>query len=244
MSDDTIKIKKQDLWKYSTFVLLAVVVIVLIVAFGGKGTGNVVQGTAPADTGGAVNLKAFEDTNLFPTLGPENADNVVIEFSDFQCPYCAMASGIPSWTADYAGQYGDLVNSAGNLKELAAAGEIRFVYVSMSFLGTDSVYAAQAGLCANKQDKFWEMHDAIFAASTGPQEHTGKYEKENLKLIASSISGLDANAFNNCLDNDDTLADVQKAGQLASTVATGTPTFYVNGQKMSGSWSAISAAMK
>lgn len=249
MEEKTITIKKSDLWKYSTLTLLAVVVIGSVFMFTGTGdiTGNVVNNGGTANNaGGAIDISIFLDNpNLYPTLGPDDAENVVIELSDFQCPYCGMASGIPSWVSGYESQYGSLIGAAGNAEQLAKDGEIRFIYVPLSFLGPESVYSAQAGLCANQQDKFWEMHDAIFGASTGPSENDGRYSKENLKTIASGISGLDLGKFNNCLDEDETVSDVQRATANVQSlgISLGTPQFYVNGQKVSASWSAIQAAL-
>ena len=241
-NSDTIKINKSSLWKVATFVLVIALVVVLIVTLGngnGKTTGNAVQ----ANQAQEVNLDVFvENPDLFPSLGPDNAENVVIEFSDFQCPYCALASGLPEFANQYATQYADLIGSAEKIQEMAANGELKFVYVPMSFLGQESVYAAQAGLCANEQGKFWEMHDAIFENHDG-KENNGKYSKENLKILANSISGLDTTEFNDCLDNDKTLSDVQKAAATAGQIVSGTPTFYVNGVKMSASWNSISAAL-
>ena len=242
MSEE-ITIKKQDLWKYTTFVLIAVVLIGGVFVFTGKNSssGNT-GGTTGGDTGGAtISMDIFEsDASLYPSLGPEDADTVVLEFSDFQCPYCTMASGLPSWVSQYQTQYGDLIGAAGNLQEMAAKGEIRFIYVSMSFLGAESVYAAEAGLCANEQGKFWEMHDSIFKASDGPSENDGKYTKANLKTLASAIQGLDKSKFNNCLDDGKYTSSVQKIGQTAGAAGiSGTPAFVVNGQKVASSWQAI-----
>lgn len=245
----TITIKKSSIWKYSTFVLGALVIVLAFLYFSDKGspTGNVVNTgqEANANTGPSaqVSLDAFlSDSNLYPSLGPKNAEKTVIEFSDFQCPFCAMASGLPSWTSNYASQYGDLIGSAGKIQEMAEKGEVRFIYVPMSFLGQESVYAAQASLCANQQGKFWEMHDAIFAAHDS-KENNGKYSKDNLKKLAQKITGLDQKKFADCLDNDKTLSDVQKVSNEASKAASGTPTFFVNGKQLSGSWQQLSAAL-
>lgn len=248
----TIIIKKDALWRYSTFLLLLVVVIGAFFIFksdGTAGTGNGANnGNGNGDTT-EVNLDPFlQNTQLYPSLGPEDAENVVIEFSDFQCPYCAMASGIPDWTSGYATQYADLIGSAGVMKDLAAAGKIRFIYVPMSFLddrsaAKESDWAVEAGYCANEQGKFWEMHDAIFEASTGPSENDGRYSKANLKIIARGVSGLDTAKFNKCLDDGKYASAVQAASAQASTAASGTPTFYVNGQKVSASKTALSAAV-
>jgi len=238
---DSITIKKSDLWKYATIVLVIAVIVLAFFLGRGIGNGGASDNGAAAATGGAVNMNVFlSNSDLFPSIGPENADHVVVEFSDFQCPYCAMASGLPSWTTGYATQYADLVGLAKNVQDLAEQGKVRFIYVPMSFLGQESVYSAQAALCANKQDKFWEMHDAIFTASDGPSENDGKYTKEKLKIIAKTVSGIDSAKFDSCLDNDDTLSDVQAAASQASQAASGTPTFYVDGNKVSPSWTTVS----
>ncbi len=112
----------------------------------------------------------------------------------------------------------------------------------MSFLGQESVYAAQAGLCANQQGKFFEMDDAIYAAQT-QGENSGKFNKDKLEIIAQGISGLDQAKFKTCLENDKTLSLVQQSASLTSQFASGTPTFYVNNQQVSASWTAIQSAI-
>ncbi len=253
--EDTIHLKKDTVYK-SVIGILAVLLVVSIVTGGfgfGGSTGAVVNnGGATGNTGntnnsaaGPVNLQPFtSNSELFPSLGPSNAKNTVIEFADFQCPYCALASGLPNWTSQYQSQYGDLINAAGNVEQMAKNGQLRFIFVPMSFLGQESVWAAQAGYCAANQGKFWQMHDAIYSASTGPQEDTGKYSIPNLEKIAAGISGIDTAKFNSCLENNDTLSQVQTAAAEASTAASGTPTFYVNGQQVTASGTAIQAAIK
>ena len=95
--ENTITIKKDALWKYSTLLLLAVVIIGGVFVFTGKsGTGSAVN-TGDNSGSGNVDLSIFTDNpTAYPSIGPANSKNVVIEFSDFQCPYCAMASGLPS----------------------------------------------------------------------------------------------------------------------------------------------------
>jgi protein-disulfide isomerase len=239
MSDE-IKISKKNLWMYSTILLLVVVIVGGVLMF--SGGGNNTNGNPPI---GDVNLDAFiSNPSLYPSLGPDSAKDVVIEFSDFQCPYCALASGLPDWVSgsQYQSQYGDLIGSAQKVQQMAEDGKLRFIYVPMSFLGQESVYAAEAALCANEQGKFWEMHDAIFTAHDS-KENNGKYSKDKLKIIAKGIAGLDATKFNSCLDTDKELSNVQTVTSQSRTAATGTPTFYVNGAKMSASWTQISAAL-
>jgi protein-disulfide isomerase len=187
------------------------------------------------------------NTDLYPSLGPSNAKATVIEVADFQCPWCTLASGVVDYTkapwSQLAAQSGDLAGAGGKAEQLAQQGDIRFIFVPMSFLGQESIYAAEAAYCAKDQGKFWEMHDAIYTASDGPSEETGKYTKANLEVIAKSISGLDQNKFKTCLESDTNLAKVQQATQGAGAITTGTPAFFVNGQKVQPSWTAIQAAI-
>lgn len=240
---ESITISKNTLWKVSTIVLALVVIGLLVFRGPTSPNDNSDNNANNADTGKPVDVSDLYDTTLFPALGPEDAEHVVIEFSDFQCPYCALAAGLPDWANQYKTQYADLFAVAGNVQQAAKDGDVRFIYVSMSFLGQESVNAAEAGLCANKQGKFWEMHDAIFTAQT-QGENTGKYNKDKLKILAKGISGLDTAKFNSCLDNDETLSDVQEVSSIAQQFASGTPTFYVDGVKTPASWSKISSLIK
>lgn len=249
---DKIEIKKDTFYKGSIAVLAVLLIISIFTGGFGVGAGSSSKETANVvNTGGnaqqPVNLDVLQDTNLYPALGPKDAKHTVIEFSDYQCPYCAMASGLPSWTSQYASQYSDLVGISQKIEQMATNGQVRFIYVPMSFLDDrvstkESDWAAEAALCANKQGKFWEMHDAIFTAQT-QGENNGKYNKDKLEILAQKISGLDQAKFKSCLENDDTLADVQKVASVARQFASGTPTFYVDGKKVSASWSQISSLL-
>lgn len=245
--EETVTIKKTTLWKYSTFALLGVVVILAILMLTGKSTtGNVVAANgAAAGAQVAFDASVFtSDSSLYPSLGPENAKHTVIEFADFQCPYCALAAGLSPWTTQYQSQYPDLIGLSKNIQDMAAKGEIRFIYVSMSFLGQESVDAAQAGLCANEQGKFWEMHDAIFMAHDG-KENNGKYSKANLEALAAKISGIDTKKFNSCLESNKYSSEVQEIASAASSSGvSGTPTFIVDGKRASSSWASIQAQLK
>jgi len=251
----TITIKKDALWKGAAFVLMVALVISMFTGgFGiGKGsvTGNAATGNAAAGTGSsAVDVSAFtSDSSLFPSLGPSNAKYTVIEFADFQCPYCALAAGLSNESKQYASQV-PYYGIATQLEQLANQGKIRFIFVAMNFLdstnrgGTtqESTWAAEAAFCANDQGKFWQMHDAIYAAND-MSEDDGKYTKANLEKIAATISGLDTAKFNSCLENDTFLSKVQQSEQAASTVVSGTPEFVVNGQQVQASTSAIMSAI-
>lgn len=245
MSDEiTFKLKKSDMWKYSTFVLLAVIVVFGIVSLTGNSNTQYNAGTGAVASAGTGDFSFAEDSSLYAYVGPENADITVIEFFDFQCPYCALAAGLSPEAQPYATQYADLFGVEQKVRELAEDGKIKLVFGIYSFLGPESVYAAEASLCANEQGKYVDMYDAIFEAHN-MQENDGKYSKENLKIMAGSISGLSTSSFNDCLDSGKYTNAVQTMASSASAAGvSGTPTFVVNGQVVSGSWAQISSVLK
>ena len=235
------RIKKSTLWT-----LFVIILIVLFFLF--------FNPFSSSTSAGAINQSMFtSNPSLYPSLGPDNAKNVVVEFSDFQCPYCALASGLPNWTSQFQGtQYSSIINAAGSAEQAAQNGQIKFIFVTMNFLDgtnhggttTESTWAAEAAFCANDQGKFWQMHDAIYGASTSPSEDTGKYTKANLEILAQNIQGLDQTQFKNCLEGDTDLLKVQASETTAMSLVQGTPSFFVNGNPVQPSWTAIQAAFK
>jgi len=247
--EETITLKKSDLWKYSTFILAAILVVGAFLYYtkspSTNSTANVVSDNGSSATATLDDLKVFEDSSKYPALGPSNAKVTVIELSDFQCPFCALASGLPAFVQQYQAQYGDLIGSAGKIESLAEQDKLRFIYVSASLFGAESKYTTEAGLCANEQGKFWEMHDAIFTAHDGA-ENNGKYNIDKLEAIASGISGLDKTKFNTCLESSKYASTTSEINNNIESIPgfEGTPTFYVNGVQASGSWTQLSSLLK
>ncbi len=205
------------------------------------GIGQVVFTLSPA----TKTLPTFDvilnNPTLFPSLGlSTKPEHTIVEFADFQDPYAALASAIPNWTENYSTNYEDLIGLSKKIRQLANEGKIRLVYAPMSFLGQESIDAAQAALCANEQGKFWEMHDLLFSIQPQDKQNVGAYNRARLKLMVKKRSTLDPNKFDSCFDNNETLADVQKAAEISSNFASGSPTFYVDGKQVSSSWSVIS----
>ena len=190
-------------------------------------------------------MKVLYNTDLFPALGPKNAKHTVIEFADFQCPYCALAAGLAKWTDQFKTdpRYEGFVGIATKLEKLGEEGKIRFIYVPMAFLGQESVNADEAAFCAKEQGLFWQMHDALFTANDG-KEDDGTFTKVNLKQIAESIKGLNMQKFESCLDSNETIQKVQEATQTAFKFTTGTPTIFVDGKKVSPVWSQVSPLLQ
>jgi protein-disulfide isomerase len=145
-----------------------------------------------------------------PALGPANAPVTIIEFSDFQCPFCGRAE--PTVT-EIIKKYGD---------------KVRFVYVDFPLpMHNHALDAAKAGQCAAEQGKFWPYHDQLFADQS-------KLAPADLKATAKKV-GLNTAKFNACFDQAKTEPIV--AGELAQGKTLGidgTPTFYVNGRQLVG----------
>jgi protein-disulfide isomerase len=145
-----------------------------------------------------------------PSRGPEGAKVTIVEFSDFECPYCSRAEESVSQVME---KY---------------AGKVRLVFrhFPLSF-HPSAPKAAEAAACANDQGKFWEMHKQLFANRTA-------LSIEDLKKHAAAV-GLDQAKFNDCLDNSKmkTLVETDtKAGGEAGV--SGTPAFFINGKLLSG----------
>jgi len=142
--------------------------------------------------------------------GSANAPIEIIEFSDFQCPYCQRAN--PT-VAQVLKTYGDRVH---------------FVYRHFP-LGNhpNARPAAEASQCAAEQGKFWEYHDILFA-------NPSRLADADLKQHAAGL-GLDAKQFNACVDTHKYKAQVDadmEAGEEAGV--NGTPAFFVNGRMLNG----------
>jgi protein-disulfide isomerase len=144
-----------------------------------------------------------------PARGPEGAKVTIVEFSDYQCPFCVRAEAT---VKEVLKTYGD---------------KVRLVYKDFPLPNHQSApKAAEAAHCAGDQQKYWEMHERLFS--------TGKIEVADLKQHAKDL-GLDAAAFEKCLDGGGKATLVQsnkKAGEAAGV--SGTPAFFINGRLISG----------
>ncbi|MBI2624423.1 DsbA family protein [Candidatus Parcubacteria bacterium] len=152
-----------------------------------------------------------------PTLGPADAKVTIIEFSDFQCPFCGrfFRDTEPKIVENYV-----------------KAGKVRFVYRDLAFLGEESLRAAEAAQCAFEQGKFWEYHDALFTNQSG--ENEGAFKDDNLKRFARDLK-LDSAKFDGCLDSRKYRSEVEKDTDDARLAgATGTPTVFINGRIIVG----------
>lgn len=188
-------------------------------------TATVPQGNH--QTGGTVAQANVTAGNL-PTLGNKDAKVLVVEWADFQCPFCR--------------RFFDEVEPQIK-KNYIDTGKIRFAFRDFAFLGTESNDAANAARCAADQNKFWEFHDYLY--SHQGQENSGTFSKDNLKQFGAAL-GLNTGKFNSCIDNDTHAKEVSDdvaAGRSAGV--SGTPTSFVNGTQLVGAqpYSAFKAAI-
>jgi protein-disulfide isomerase len=180
----------------------------------GPGTNNPPQ-AGPADPS-AILVVGGRDV----ILGDPNAPVTLIEYSDFQCPFCGRFFS----------------QTEPQIKETyVKSGKVRMIYRHLAFLGPESVEAAKASECAKDQGKFWVFHDALFDAEIKDgAEHNGNLNRELFMTLAGQV-GMDTGAFAECYDAntyaDAVTAETQKA-QAAGVNAT--PTVFVNNQVIQG----------
>lgn len=170
------------------------------------------------------------------TAGDPNAPVKMIEYADFQCPYC-----MHFWRDTEAQIVQTYVNT----------GKLYVEYHSVGlFVGQESVRAAEAAYCAGDQNKFWDMHDIIFANQGA--ENSGALDDAHLRAFAQKIS-LDMTQFDSCFSSEkyaskvsqdakDAQQNIPAASNFADLVAAqqysasgiSTPSFLINGKLIPG----------
>ncbi len=145
-----------------------------------------------------------------PVRGKANAPVTVVEFSDFQCPFCARAEG-------------ELVKVRDAYKD-----QVKIVYKDFPLpIHPNAPKAAVASRCAREQEKYWEYHDILFA-------NNNALEVPNLKKFAADLK-LDTTKFDACLDSDKYAQAIAKDVEDGNRAGvSGTPAFFINGRLLSG----------
>ena len=145
-----------------------------------------------------------------PSRGPANAPVTIVEFSDFECPYCSRAEETVS---EVMRVYGD---------------KVRLVFRDLPLPNhANAPKAAEAAHCAGDQDKYWEMHAKLFANQRALDVTSLKGYAKDLKL--------DQAKFDKCLDSGAKAALVEEGRKAGSEAGVnGTPAFFVNGVLISG----------
>jgi protein-disulfide isomerase len=146
-----------------------------------------------------------------PVRGQNKAAVTIVEFGDFQCPYCREAESSLRTVMEHHPQ------------------DVRLVFrnLPLTQIHPNAKVAAEAAVCADRQGRFWEMHDAMY-------EDQSALTADALKMTATRL-GLDAGSFAACLTDDSTArslaADAEAARELGLS---GTPYFFINGRPIDG----------
>ncbi|MEX2090869.1 MAG: thioredoxin domain-containing protein, partial [Candidatus Paceibacterota bacterium] len=147
------------------------------------------KGNLGAVVGGDNNGNTIVEVSIDddPMLGNPKAKVTLVEFSDFQCPFCRSF---------WAGAYQQIKT------EYIDTGKIRFVYrdFPLSF-HPGAAPAAQGAECADDQGKFWEMHDKIFEEQAKQGGGTIQFSENEVKKWAGLVAGLDMAKWNECFNS-------------------------------------------
>lgn len=166
--------------------------------------------------------------------GSPDAKVTVIEFADFQCPFCGALTGLNlDMVANMKSRSADWESLTPNLlNDYIKSGKVNIVSKNYPFLGQESVWSAQAAHCASDQGKYWLYHDYLYSHQNG--ENQGAFSKENLKAFAKELK-LNTGDFDKCLDGDKYLklvtADKEEGTKNG---VNGTPAIFINGKLISG----------
>lgn len=210
---------------YSVLVVLAFAIGILV-GYVAWGRGTTITAAAPAaaaaqEPAGQV-VEAPQPTQSpyrrydiptegFPSLGPDNAEIVIVEFSDFQCPFCRRF---------HDETYQALLD--------AYPGQIRFVYrnLPLTAIHPNAMPAAIASLCANDQNAYWDFHEKLFSSETLDEATYIQYATD---------LGLDVETFTACLSSGSHDEFIKQDMDFSLGLGVqSTPTFFVNGLAIVG----------
>lgn len=152
------------------------------------------------------------------TMGDPKAPVKIVEYADFQCPYCLR------FFKDTEKQL---------IETYVATGKVYFEYHSFAnFIGEESARAAEAAYCAGDQGKFWEMHDLLYTNQGA--ENSKAFSNERLRAFGETLK-LDTNQYNDCFNNGKNRSRVTKDGEEARAAKiSSTPSFLINGELIQG----------
>ena len=154
------------------------------------------------------------------SMGDPNAPVKIDVYEDFQCPACRT----------FSSDIEPLI-----VKNLIETGKAYYTFRQYPFIdgpgagnGGESDQAANAAMCAAEQDKFWDMHDVIFANWNG--EGLGAYNDRRLRAFAQT-AGLNMNAFDDCFNTNKYKNEIQADFDTGNKIGvSGTPSIFVNGK--------------
>ena len=216
--------KRLAQWRGKIFLCVGAVAIVVLLGVGiAAQSGTAEQGGVGSVASGETSSEpAFDMSRRLdgdPTaLGSVDAPVVLIEFSDYRCPYCGV----------FARETLPVI-----IEEYVESGQLRVEWRDLVVFGDESLGAAIAGRAAGAQGMFWEFNEATFRDA--PERAHSNLSRERLLEIARGIGVPDMARFESDLDNQElqnvVLRDTEEARSIG---ATGTPLFLVNDTPISG----------
>ena len=234
LPEDTVTFKRSNLYIVLLIMYAVLVPLVLTAGLGagyliwGQDTGSsntnaaqpelddAQQAAVPVETGAPDVPREITRYDIpiddDPILGPEDAPITIIEFSDYECPYCR------NWHQEVLPQL---------IEEYPDQVRIVFRDFPLTSIHSNAVPAAIAANCAAEQDGYWEFNELLFNSEKGLSSDAYQQYAEEI--------GLDTDSFNECLESnryeDEVLADFEYASQFG---VRSTPTFFINGIALVG----------
>ncbi len=213
--EDTFTFKRSHFYAVATVLAFAVGVLLGYVVWGydpSGGRANTSGQVAQVPATEAPNFKRYDiPSKGFYAIGPENAPITVVEFSDYQCPFCRR------WHQEV---YEPLL--------AAYPGKIRLVYrnLPLTSIHPDAMGAAEAAMCAGEQDAYWPYHEKLFSSEgLGTQAYL-QYARE---------LSLNVDKFQSCLSDHKYKATIEADSDFAVNLGiSSTPTFFINGLAVVG----------
>ena len=215
--EETFTFKRSHFYAVVTVLAFAAGVLLGYVVWGFEpgGRASTAQPSGPVAGAPAAESPQFKRYDIpskgFPSIGPADAPITIVEFSDYQCPFCRR------WHQEV-------------YEQLLAAypGKIKLVYrnLPLTSIHPDAFGAAEAAMCAGEQDAYWSFHEKLFGSeSLGNQVYT-RYAQE---------LSLNMEKFQNCLKDEKYKDAIQADSDFAVNLGvSSTPTFFINGLAVVG----------
>lgn len=219
-------------WLLPASILIAGIIIAVAVIYSTGAKNSLPTDPNQGNPNSNPQVKVPQITANDVVLGNLEAPVTIIEFGDYQCPFCAK----------FANETENQI-----IKNYVDTGKVKMVYKDLAFLGPESIAASLAAKCAKDQGKFWEYHDAIFAIEYAElqkvinrqmqtSEGNGNLNRELFRSIASDLK-MDVNGFLSCYDSKKYQGEIDENYQEATDAlgdSASTPTFFVNGELVQG----------
>ena len=187
------------------FILIGIIAIIIV--------GVTVIATNYNTENAQSNKLSIDTTKGSPVLGEPSAPVTIIEFGDYQCPFCQK------WNQSTK----PLIE-----KDYISLGKVKLIYVDFPIVGPDSIKAHAGSYCANEQGLYWQYHDFLY--QNQGHENSGWASVNNLKNIVSGMEDMDVSLFSKCIDSGKYDDRVKENKNIATkSGAKSTPSFVVIG---------------